>query len=235
MKLKFITIVMLAFTTGLVYAQAPLKGTVEEAGKNTRLSNVFIKDVNNNQLTLTDKNGNFEIKAETGHTLVFNSPGYANDTLYLIDMQPKKIKMEVLTIALREVKISARRGSSFNPRQEYPDVYQKSKVYVLSPSSWFSKEGKDARRLKRYFALEMQQEKIDEVFNAAYVGSLVPLKGKDLEDFMTMYRPSYAFIRSNEGQSLAVYINDSYKKFKALPPNKRSLDRLPDTPATPAN
>jgi hypothetical protein len=235
MKLKFITIVLLVFTTGFVYAQAPLKGTVEEAGKSTRLSNVFIKDMNNNQLTLTDNNGNFEIKSETGHTLVFTSPGYVNDTLYVIDMQPKAVKLEIMSIALREVKISARRGNSFNPQQEYPDVYQKSKVYVLSPSSWFGKEGKDARRLKRYFNLEMQQEKIDEVFNSAYVGSLVPLKGKDLEDFMTMYRPSYAFIKSNGGQSLAVYINDSYKKFKALPPDKRSLDRLPDTPATPAN
>lgn len=226
MKLKIITIVILVFTTGFVYAQAPLKGTVEEAGKNTRLSNVFIKDMTNNQLALTDKNGEFEINAATGHTLVFNSPGYVNDTLYVIDMQPKKIKMEVLTIALREVKINARRGTTFNPQQEYPEVYQKSKVYVLSPSSWFSREGKQARRLKRYFATEMQQEKVDEVFNAAYVGSLVPLKGQDLEDFMTMFRPSYAFIKSNGGQSLAVYINDSYKKFMALPPDKRSLDRL---------
>jgi len=226
MKLKIITVLTLVFTTGLTYAQTPLKGTVEEAGKATRLNNVFIKDINNNQLTLTDKNGEFEINSETGHTLVFTSPGYVNDTLYVIDMAPKKIKMEVMTIALREVKITARRGAVFNPQQEYPEVYQKSKVYVLSPSSWFSKEGKRARRLKRYFNTEMQQEKVDEVFNAAYVGSLVPLKGQDLEDFMTMYRPSYAFIKSNGGQSLAVYINDSYKKFMALPPEKRSADRL---------
>lgn len=229
MKLKFITILLLVFTTGSVYAQT-LKGTVEEAGKNTRLDNVFIKDINNNQLALTDKDGNFEINSETGHTLVFNSPGYVNDTLYVIDMSPKIIKLEVLTIALREVKISASR-TPFDPRKEYPEVYEKSKVYILSPSSWFSREGRQARRLKRYFAMEAQQEKIDEVFNAAYVGSLVPLKGQDLEDFMTLYRPSYAFIKSNGGQSLAVYINDCYKKFKQLPPDKRTIDRL-DTTAT---
>jgi hypothetical protein len=228
MKLKIITIALLVCTTGFVYGQGTLKGTVEEAGKNTRLSNVFIKDVDNNQLTLTDKNGDFEITAEKGHTLIFNSPGYVTDTLFLIDMEPKKVKLEVLTIALREVKISARRGASFNPQQEYPEVYQKSKVYVLSPSSWFSKDGKDARRLKRYFAMEMQEEKIDEVFNAAYVSSLVPLRGQDLEDFMTLYRPTYAFIKSNGGQSMAVYINDSYKKFKVLPSDKRSLQRLGD-------
>src|ERR1700744_3688244 len=128
MKLKIITILLLVFTTGAVYAQT-LKGTVEEAGKNTRLDNVFIKDVNNNQLGNTDKDGNFEIKAETGHTLIFNSPGYENDTLYVIDITPKNIKLEVLTIALREVKIRATR-TAFDPRKEYPEVYEKSKVYV---------------------------------------------------------------------------------------------------------
>lgn len=225
MKLKIITIALLVFTTSFASAQDALKGTVEEAGKNTRLSNVFIKDVNNNQLTLTDKDGNFEIKSETGHTLILNAPGYVTDTLYVIDMQPKHIKLEVLTIALRQVNINAKRAA-FNPRQEYPEIYEKSKVYVLSPSSWFGKESHDARRLKRYFATEQQEQKIDEVFNAAYVSSLVPLKGKDLEDFMTLYRPSYAFIRSNGGNSLGIYINDCYKKFMALPPEKRSLERL---------
>jgi len=225
MKLKIITIAIILSATGLVNAQSTLKGSVEEAGKNTRLTNVFIKDVNNNALTLTDKDGNFEIRSATGHTLVFNSPGYVNDTLYVIDMQPKKIKLEQLTIALREVNINGRRAD-FNPQEEYPDVYQKSKVYVLSPSSWFGKEGKDARRLKRYFAIEAQQEKIDEVYNAVYVGSLVPLKGQDLENFMTLYRPSYNFIKSNSGPSLAVYINDSYKKFMALPPSQRSIQQL---------
>lgn len=224
MKLKIITITLLVFTAGFANAQN-LKGTVEEAGKKTRLSNVFIKDINNKQLTLTDNNGNFEIKSETGHTLIFNAPGYVTDTLYVIDMQPKTVKLEVLTIALRQVNINATR-TPFNPQQEYPEVYQKSKLYVLSPTTWFGKESKDARRLKRYFALEQQQEKVDQVFNAAYVGSLVPLKGQDLDDFMTLYRPSYEFVKANGGQSLGIYINDCYKKFMALPPDKRSVGRL---------
>ena len=225
MKLKITTLAIMLFTAAFANAQNSVKGTVEEAGKDTRLTNVFIKDINNNALTLTDNSGNFEIRSATGHTLVFNSPGYVSDTLYVIDMNPKKIKLEQMTIALREVNISSKR-TAFNPREEYPEIYEKSKVYVLSPSSWFSKDSKDARRLKRYFATEEQQEKIDEVFNTTYVGSLVPLKGQDLENFMTLYRPTYAFIKSNNGPSLAVYINDSYKKFIALPPDQRSLQQL---------
>jgi hypothetical protein len=130
-----------------------------------------------------------------------------------------------MSIALKQVNINDTR-KAFDPRAEYPDVYEKSKVYVLSPSSWFGKEAHDARRLKRYFQMEQEQEKVDQAFNATTVASIVPLKGQELEDFLTMYRPSYDFIKSNNRVSMAVYVNDCYKKFMALPPDKRSLQRL---------
>src|SRR5258707_6473585 len=95
-----------------------LKGTVYENGGNNRLSDVFIRDNNNKQLTLTDKNGNFEIKTEKGHLLIFDSPGYVSDTLFLVDMTPKKIMLEAKTIALREVNINATR-QAFDPQKEY--------------------------------------------------------------------------------------------------------------------
>ena len=76
--------------------------------------------------------------------------------------------------------------------------------------------------------------RVDQVFTKTYVGSIVPLKGQELDDFMTMYRPTYAFITSNNSESLAVYINDSYKKYMALPPDKRTLPKLTsDTRITP--
>lgn len=225
MHIRYFLVVLICFIAGSAAAQGPLKGTVYESGTNNKLSNVFIKDKNNKQLTLTDKQGNFQIKTETGHLLIFDSPGYISDTLYVVDLRPKKIELTAKTIALRQVNITASR-QAFDPRKEYPEVYTKSKVYVMSPSTWFGKEGRDARRLKRYFVREAQERHIDEVFSSAYVGSIVPLKGKDLEDFTTMYRPSYTFLRDNSRESLAVYINDSYKKFITIPPGKRSLPKL---------
>jgi hypothetical protein len=220
-------IVLLVLIAGSVNAQQFLKGTVYEAGTSTKLSNVFIKDNNNKELALTDKDGKFAVKAEAGHLLIFYSPGYVSDTLYVIDMKPKKIELKAMTIALREVNINSRR-EAFNPRVEYPEIYTKSKVYVLSPSTWFSTEGKNARRLKRYFATEEQERHVDEVYNTAYVGSIVPLKGSELENFMSLYRPTYAFLRNNSGPSLVSYINDSYKKYMALPPDKRIVGKLTD-------
>jgi hypothetical protein len=225
MKLKLFTACLLLTVAGAVHAQGPLKGQVRERGDNQKIPNAFIRDINNNAMTLVDNNGDFSIKTAAGHTLIITSPGYVSDTLFVTDMEPKKISMTVMSIALKQVNINDTR-KSFDPREEYPDVYQKSKVYVLSPSSWFGKDAHDARRLKKYFQMEQEQEKVDQAFNAAYVTSIVPLKGQELEDFMTMYRPSYDFIKSNNRVSMAVYINDCYKKFLALPADKRSLQRL---------
>ncbi|GAB3912476.1 peptidase associated/transthyretin-like domain-containing protein [Mucilaginibacter boryungensis] len=224
MKTKYFVFIILFFAIRPLHAQI-LKGSVVELGKNQRISNVFIRDMNSKSVALSDKKGNFDISTEPGHTLIFSSPGYVSDTLYVTDMKYKRVEMVVQGIALREVNISATR-TTFNPRVEYADVYRKSKVYPMSPSTWFSREGRNARRLKRYFEREEQERHIDSVFNRVYVSSIVPLRGQELEDFMTLYRPTYAYIMNNNGPSLAAYINDSYKKWKALPPGKRKTQRL---------
>jgi len=218
-------ILLLVLASFSASAQGLLKGSVYENGTNNKLADVFIRDKNTKQLTITDKQGNFSIKTEAGHILIFECPGYVSDTLYVVDLTQKKIMLQTQTIALREVSISSTRAT-FDPHKEYPEIYEKSKVYVLSPSTWFSKDAKDARRLKKYFEHEQQERRIDQAFSRAYVGSLVPLKGQELENFMALYRPSYAFVTGNDATSMAVYINDSYKKYLALPPDKRALPKL---------
>jgi hypothetical protein len=224
MKTKYFTIIILLFAISPLHAQV-LKGSVVERGSNERMADVFIRDINSKSVALSDKKGNFDIRTEPGHTLIFSSPGYVSDTLYVTDMKYRRVEMLVQGIALREVNISATR-TMFNPRVEYADVYRKSKVYPMSPSTWFSREGRNARRLKHYFEREEKERHIDSVFNRVYVSSLVPLRGQELEDFMTMYRPTYAYVMNNNGPSLAAYINDCYKKWKALPPEKKGMQQL---------
>lgn len=231
MQKSYFFIFLICLTAGLARAQGTLKGTVLENGSNIKLTNVFIKDNANKQLAITDNKGNFELKTETGHIIIFDSPGYTSDTLYVVDMTTKKIYLELKTVALREVSITSTKAT-FDPHKEYPDVYEKSKLYVLSPTTWFGKENRDARKMKKYFQTEAEDRKVDEVFTRSYVGSIVPLKGQDLDDFMTMYRPSYAFVKGNDKESMAAYINDSYKKYQALPPEKRHLTKLPVTKDT---
>jgi len=224
--MRAIYLILLCFclvSIGAHAQQNAIKGQVTENATSAKMPNVFIKNINNNQAALTDDNGNFNIRGVMGNTLIFSSPGYVSDTLYVADMRFKDVKMIQLGITLRQVNV---RGEKFDPRAEYPSVYQKSKVYVLSPTTWFGKEAKDARRLKKYFAHEVRERRVDSAFTRTYVSSIVPLKGNDLDVFMNLYRPTYEFVTSNTGESMAVYINDSYKKYMALPPEKRVVPKL---------
>ncbi|MEX8546360.1 MAG: hypothetical protein V5804_02055 [Mucilaginibacter sp.] len=218
-----IFLILFLVITGSVQAQNILRGTVYEGKSSRKLSNVFVRDINSKEVALTDNSGNFSIRTVINHTLIFSSPGYVSDTLYLVDLSPKHIELSFRNITLNTVNITSSR--SFNPREEYPDVYEKSK-FALSPSRIFGKEAKDARRLKRYFERETEERQIDSIFNAAYVSSVVPLKGQDLENFMSLYRPTLAFLKKTPRSSLTLYLNDSYKKFMALPPEKRGLQNL---------
>ncbi len=229
MKIKLFATLVLIFTCSGLYAQTLVKGGVFESGSGIKLENVFVRDMTNKQVTLTDKNGRFSINTETGHILLFTLPGYVADTLYVVDLSQKHVELKNQPIQLREVSVVSTRTQSFDPHKEYPEVYEKAKVYPMSPSTWFSREGRMARRLKKYFQTEQEERQVDKIFTRAYVGSIVPLKGQDLEDFMTLYRPSYKFIIGNNSESLAVYINDSYKKYKDLPPGKRTLAKLDST------
>src|SRR5215469_16318675 len=85
------------FTAG---AQGLLKGSVYESGTNKKLADVFIRDKNSRQLTITDKQGNFSIRTEAGHVLIFDCPGYTSDTLFLVDLAQKKVVLQAQTIAL---------------------------------------------------------------------------------------------------------------------------------------
>lgn len=231
MKPTYFLLIIALFIVSTASAQDVLKGSVYEKNKSDKIPNVFVKDVTNKQITITDDNGNFSIHTATGHTLILNCPGYVSDTLYVTDMRPKRIEMVSQTISLRQVNVTASK-EAFDPRKEYPEIYTKSRVSVMSPSTWFSKEGKDARRLKRYFQHDEEERQIDEAFNVDYVKSVVPLRGAELENFMSLYRPSYAFLKNNNAPSMTAYINDAFKKYQALPASKKVLPKLSAAPTS---
>src|ERR1700759_4577768 len=106
MKFTILFAILFCFIITASYAQT-LRGTVSETGTRIKLQDVFVKNTANKQLALSDKNGKFEIPAEVGNLLIFSSPGYVSDTLYVIDMKPKDIQLALQSIALREVNVKA--------------------------------------------------------------------------------------------------------------------------------
>jgi hypothetical protein len=131
MKFKIIGILGIAFLlTNEIRAQAILNGTVRDYDTGAALPNVLVRISHKRQLAITGKSGNFHISASVNDLLIFTAQGYEPDTLYLVDLSPKKIEMVAATNTLGEVRITASASrASFNPQKEYPEVYEKASLH----------------------------------------------------------------------------------------------------------
>lgn len=145
-------------------------------------------------------------------------------------------------ILLNSVTITGRSGSTrFRElKQLQVEVNKKNGIYyhgrppiVLlnpfggKPITFFyellSRGGKRARRMQRNLEIEFRQSQIDQVFNASFVTSLVPLSGDELESFLWFYRPDYETASKWTSYDRDTYIRSSYIDF-------RNLDSIPPIP-----
>jgi hypothetical protein len=212
-----------------------ITGTVQDRATDLRLENVSVINKSSNQRTHTNAKGEFNIQGSANQLLIFYQPGYKPDTLFLVDLKPVKRYLVLNNIMLKTVQIKA---GAFNPKVEYRDVYRDANAIRLSqnhpftfyPSRYFSKEGKYARRFKRRLEQEKIERKIDARFNETAVQALTPLNGKELDCFMVLYRPTLKELDKLDAEDLRFYLMNSYKAFKALPVEKRTLPSLTTNP-----
>jgi hypothetical protein len=227
--MKFKIFGALAFSLFLmndIRAQSVLNGTVYDRDTKVVLPNVLVRSNRGKHLAITGRSGSFAIPASKSDLLIFSVQGYLPDTLYLVDLTAKKIELITEANTLNEVRITVDPSKpAFDPKKEYPEVYEKSK-FALSPSRLLGSDARNARHLKRYFDNEIRQRKIDSIFNSDLVGSIVPLKGRDLRNFMAMYRPRLSFLNKSSPDELREYIGDNYKKFQQLTAKDQALPRL---------
>lgn len=203
-----------------------VQGTVADRASQLRLGQVEVFNLQTKEKTVTNEKGEFSIKAYASQSLLFYQPGYLPDTLFLVDTKPLKRYLTFNNKLLKTVEI---KGAAFDPRTEYANVYQtakyinlsKNKPFSFSPSRFFGKQGRDARRFKKKMELEITERKIDSRFNEGAVTAITPLKGAELDYFMVLYRPSLKKLDKMDAEDFRFYLMNSYKEFKALPPEKR--------------
>ncbi|HKG04818.1 MAG TPA: hypothetical protein VKB19_00080 [Pedobacter sp.] len=208
-----------------------ITGTVSDRVDRLKLEDVDVFNQTLNKKTKTNAKGEFRIEAYTNNILIFNQPGYVNDTLFLINLKPVRRYLNLNNNYLKLVEIKA---DAFKPELQYADVYRKAKAikvsknqpFIFYPSKYFSREGKFARRFKRKLEREKTERKIDFRFNEKAVTALTPLKGRELDYFMVLYRPTLTKLGKMDAKDLEFYLMAAYKEFKALPENKRVSPHL---------
>lgn len=222
---QFIPIAFLLLVFHSVSGQ-DLQGRVADRSSRLRLFQVEVVNLNTGRKTTTDKKGEFSIPAAISQSVVFYQPGYAPDTLFLVDLKPVIRYLSLSNKLLNTVEIKA---GAFHPETEYANIYRAGRVVTLqankpfrfSPSRLFGAEGKSARRFRRNMEREKTERNIDARFNETAVRALTPLKGAELDYFMVLYRPTLKALDKLDAEDFRFYLINSYKEFKALPPEKR--------------
>ncbi len=210
-------------------AQHQVKGEVFARSSRKPIAAAEVFNLKNNEHTVCNAKGEFSIKAELNDLLVFKMAGYKPDTLLLINLKPMRRYLDLEVNMLHTVAVT---GQSL--REQYAQKLKQGEYMQLrqgrgllfSPSRFFSKEGRDARRLKRLIKQEEAELPIDRRFNIKTVTAILPLKQPELDAFLVMYRPSLKFVRRADVEGFKFYLLDSYRKFKQLAPEKRILPSL---------
>jgi len=217
-------------------AQEVLKGYVLELNSGEPLRYVEIKNLNTGALVESLDDGSFSIGVDKNQRLQFEYPGYRTDTLVVIEFDVKRVYLtpDGSSIQLDEVQIQAMTDSRLEAEikraqaeGQFTETSQNRGGIRISPSRWFGTSGRQARQRYHLLLAERERRQVDARFTPQAITAVTPLKGEDLELYMTKYRPSADFLSTADEADLRLYIMDTYAAFKALTPEERAAIKAP--------
>jgi len=225
-----------AHTSRTAQQDSTLTGYVLELESGEPLQSVEIKNLVSGTLVESRADGQFSIPVKKNDRLQFEYPGYRTDTLVVIEFDIKRVYLtsDGSAIQIDEVQIQAmtdtRLAAEIKRAEEegqFTETSQQRGGVRISPSRWFGNDGRQARQRYKRLLAEQERRKIDTRFTPEVIMSLTPLKGRELELYMTKYRPTVDFLSTADEADLRLYIMDTYAAFKKLTPEQRADIKAP--------
>ncbi|RWY55555.1 hypothetical protein [Mucilaginibacter gilvus] len=214
----------------VAFAQGIFNGKVFEYKTRIGLANIWIENLRNKQNTLSDKTGKFSLPAKPGDLVLFKGFSYKNDTVLVTSLNSAEIFLQSQKIELKQVNISttelAKKFKDYD--QEYhgqPMVYHRDREGNLDGGiniriHYWKKGEHDKAKLDKKLRDFETMDHIHGLFTPETIGKFVPLKGDEMDNFISLYTPSVKVFTSNDFNMVA-YLSESYKKYQALPVEKR--------------
>ena len=238
MKRILFIFVLLFISAQAAYAQIPLTGKVFDADKHTPLPSIKVQNTRTRNNTMTNAAGIFTIQVKNGDILVLEGFSFQNDTVVVTNARYMEINMKLGSKALNEVKIqntTTKLGSLKDPDlHNQPLRYQTdangNPIGGIALKFGYGKSSKEKREEELAYN-QLATQEIDKAFSTENISKYVPLKGKELKQFIGLYRPTIKQYR-DPAFDLPLYLNDCYKKFEVLTPAER---KLPPLKAEPVN
>lgn len=228
MPLRHIIILLLLSPVSL-QAQDVLTGKVYKTETDVTLAGVTVTNLNSKKAVATAIDGSYRITAEVGDKVSFYYIGFKADTVLVVGAILRNgydVYLMNQIVMMENVNVSADYKADSLERAEYNrHIYlretritgghtpQAGVGIVLSPFSYFSREKKDIRKMKKRLKQQEKDYYIDAKFPAAWVSRVTGLKGDSLSLFMYQFRPDYKFARKTDQPGMLLYVNEKYKEF----------------------
>lgn len=234
---QLLLLLLLAAINNCASAQTAITGKIYDGKNDSLLAGVTVMNLTAKQFSLSDKNGQYTIKAGEYDLLVFSFSGYAPDTIsaepymfltrFDITLKPAPVELKGVTVVAANY-----RTDSLNRQAYYRHILSKPEPGItggntptgfgisLSPFSHFSRESRQRRALKKRLAKEEKESYIDHQFSVEMVRRITKLDNDSLRLFMYAYRPSYSFCRKTNPEQMLLYISDCLKAFRNKPARK---------------
>ena len=225
------------FTSSFSYAQVVVRGRVFENKSHISLEDIHVQNQTTNQSVTTDEKGRFSVAAKIGDILIFRGFSYLPDTVLLTDMKNKEVFLTPKQNLLDEVKVKTDSTKNMNTYYD-PEFHGQTIVYQrdrdmnysggIAIRLWYWKKDQHKKeRLAKEIKEAQDQDEVAKVFSSKNIAKYVPLKGKDLDDFLVLYMPTTKdYFKADF--NLNAYVNDCYKKYQKLPDGKRHPAKLTD-------
>lgn len=228
--LRYLILLGCCLTALFSRAQGTFSGKVFEYKTHIALNNIWIENLSNKQNTLSDKNGKFSIPVKNGDLVLFKGFAYRSDTVLITGSNASEVFLEPQTIPLNQVDVTATElGKKINVYS--PEFHGQPVVYhrdykgnydggITIRLHYWKKGERDKAKLEQKLKNFDTADRINALFTPENIGKYVPLKGEDLDNFISLYTPTVKQFSRNDF-TLLQYLNDSYKRYQDLPPDKR--------------
>ncbi len=224
-----------------LHAQTVFNGRVFETKTRISLHGVIVQNLSNKLRAITDDAGRFSIAAQVGDLLVLKTFSYKTDTLLLTDMHDKEIFMDPQRTLLDQVTITDTSGRTSAANKNMilpydPQFHGQTMVYhrdkegnydggIILRLHYFKGDEHKKKKAEEKEEERVLNEEISTIFTADNIGHYLPLKGKDLDNFLLLYTPEIKVYNSNDF-NLTAYLSNSYKTWLTLTPDQRKSGQV---------
>ncbi|MGN6566767.1 MAG: carboxypeptidase-like regulatory domain-containing protein [Flavipsychrobacter sp.] len=224
MRLRYYIFTVLLLLGVAAKAQT-LKGVVTDAAGKP-LAAVTVVDVNTQQSTYTDAQGEYTIPAKSGDKIAFSSIGFKSAERLVpptLGVTELNVQLQQLTYQLNEATVRLHQYTpyqldSMERRSPYKLPLQREKESsAMHPISLVAERvfgmHKDVYKFQKDFNYWEKQRFIDTRYTPELVESLTSLQGDTLANFMNAYPMDYDFSRNATDLEIKMWIRYNYKQY----------------------